>query len=71
MALFNDAFTKRRYLIPPDGFYEWQKLDAKNKKASAIEPADDSMFAFAGLWERWRDPETKEIFRSCTIDEHQ
>lgn len=25
------------------------------------------MFAFAGLWERWRDPETKEILRSCTI----
>jgi putative SOS response-associated peptidase YedK len=35
MALFNDAFTKRRYLIPADGFYEWQKLDAKNKKAFA------------------------------------
>jgi putative SOS response-associated peptidase YedK len=67
LATFKDAFAKRRCLIPADGFYEWQKLDAKNKQAFAIEPAADPMFAFAGLWERWRDPETKEILRSCTI----
>ena len=27
----------------------------------------DRVFAFAGLWERWRDPATQEVVRSCTI----
>jgi putative SOS response-associated peptidase YedK len=66
-APFKDAFAKRRCIVPVDGFYEWQKIDPKNKQAFAIEPADTPMFAFAGLWERWRDPATKEIVRSCTI----
>jgi putative SOS response-associated peptidase YedK len=64
---YKRAFVKRRCIIPADGFYEWQKLDAKEKQAFAIEPIDSPMFAFAGLWDRWRDPETREIVRSCTI----
>ncbi len=28
--------------------------------------ADGSLFAFAGLWERWRDP-ANEIVETCTI----
>ena len=28
--------------------------------------ADDSLLAFAGLWDRWRDPEGR-IVQSCTI----
>jgi putative SOS response-associated peptidase YedK len=27
---------------------------------------DDSLFAFAGLWDRWRDP-TDTVIESCTI----
>jgi putative SOS response-associated peptidase YedK len=27
---------------------------------------DDSVFAFAGLWERWRDP-TGDVVETCTI----
>lgn len=64
---FRDAYVSRRCLIPADGFYEWRKIDSKLKLPYAIEPRDNPMFAFAGLWERWRDPETKEIVRSCTI----
>jgi putative SOS response-associated peptidase YedK len=29
---FREAFEDRRGLVPADGFYEWQKLDAKNKQ---------------------------------------
>ena len=60
---FRSAFKKRRCLILADGFYEWQKTDS-GKQPYHIKMQDDSPFAFAGLWETWRDGE--EI-RSATI----
>jgi putative SOS response-associated peptidase YedK len=57
---------KRRCLIPADGFYEWKKIDPKIKQAYNIGMADDGLFAFAGLWDRWKDPDGKPI-ESCTI----
>jgi putative SOS response-associated peptidase YedK len=30
-------------------------------------PTGDEPFAFAGLWERWKDPASGEIIRSCSI----
>jgi putative SOS response-associated peptidase YedK len=62
---FRDAFRRRRCLLPADGFYEWQRV-GKERLPYAIVPAD-GMFAFAGLWERWKDPATGETVRSCTI----
>jgi putative SOS response-associated peptidase YedK len=55
-AAFREAMRKRRCLVPADGFYEWQKLSKKEKQPYNIGLADDSLFAFAGLWERWSDP---------------
>lgn len=55
-AAFREALRKRRCLVPADGFYEWQKLGHKEKQPYNIGMADDSVFAFAGLWERWPDP---------------
>ena len=43
-----------------------EKLDAKQKQPYAFGMADDSVFAFAGLWERWRDP-AGEFIETCTI----
>ena len=63
---FRDAMRQRRCLIPADGFYEWEKLDAKQKQPYAFGMADDSVFAFAGLWERWRDP-AGDFVETCTI----
>jgi putative SOS response-associated peptidase YedK len=62
---FRDAFKNRRCLIPADGFYEWRKTDG-GKVPYAIVPKD-GVFAFAGLWERWKDPASQEVVRSCTI----
>ena len=62
---FRDALRKRRCLIPADGFYEWKKL-AKTKIPYCFTMSDDSVFAFAGLWERWRSP-AGEAVESCTI----
>jgi putative SOS response-associated peptidase YedK len=64
---FREAFKSRRCLIPANGFYEWKKLDAKTKQPHAIVMKDRAMFAFAGLWERWKDKESGEVVRSCSI----
>jgi putative SOS response-associated peptidase YedK len=64
--IFRDAFERRRCLVPADGFYEWQKRDGKTQPY-AIVPAGDAIFAFAGLWERWKNPSDGSIVRSFTI----
>jgi putative SOS response-associated peptidase YedK len=53
-------------LIPADGFYEWRKT-AKPKLPFAIAMKDGRPFTFAGLWENWKDPESGEWLRTCTI----
>src|SRR6266702_1710132 len=52
---FREAFKRRRCLVPADAFYEWQKLDAKTKQPFAIAMKDGKPYAFAGLWEKWKD----------------
>lgn len=64
---FREAFAKRRCLILADGFYEWQPTGAKTKQPFLIRMADESPFAFAGLWERWTNKATGESIESCTI----
>jgi len=54
-ATWREPFKKRRCLIPADGFYEWASIDAKNKQPFAFRMSDDSPFAFAGLWDAWKD----------------
>ena len=55
---FRNALKDRRCLLLTDGFYEWKKLEAKNKQPYHIHRADRKPFVFAGLWERWsKDPE--------------
>ncbi|MDQ5826786.1 MAG: SOS response-associated peptidase [Chloroflexota bacterium] len=60
---FRKAFRNHRCLVLADGFYEWQKT-ANGKQPYYIRMEDDSPFAFAGLWERWKNG--SEV-RSATI----
>ena len=69
---FREAFEKRRCLVPADGFYEWQKLPVPGSKKPRKQPwflqhADGAPFVFAGLYERWWDPETNLRLFSFTI----
>ena len=63
---FRTALRKRRCLILADGFYEWQKLGGKQKRPMRITLKSEEPFAFAGLWETWKNPEG-ELIKSCTI----
>jgi putative SOS response-associated peptidase YedK len=66
---YRDALLRRRCLIPAGGFYEWQRGDGDTPLPYFIHPADQSVFAFAGLWETWRDPQAPDAapLRTCTI----
>jgi len=52
---FREAIKFRRCLVPADAFYEWQKLDPKNKQPFAIAMKNGEPYALAGLWEMWKD----------------
>ena len=62
---FRDAFRSRRCLVPADGFFEWQKARG-GKQTFHLTLEDGTPFAFAGLYELWRDAEERWI-RSFTI----
>jgi putative SOS response-associated peptidase YedK len=62
---FRSALKRRRCLVVADGFYEWKK-DGKSKQPMYITLKDGRPFAFAGLWEVWRNPKD-ELIKTCTI----
>ena len=62
---FRNALQRRRCLVLADGFYEWQKV-GKGKRPMRIVLKSGEPFAFAGLWESWRNPDGETV-RSCTI----
>jgi putative SOS response-associated peptidase YedK len=62
---FREAFKLRRCIIPSDGFYEWQRTDGR-KQPFFFHMLDHHQFGFAGLWDRWQNPEG-EVIESCTI----
>jgi putative SOS response-associated peptidase YedK len=68
---FRRAFTRRRCLLPADGYYEWQRPDGTEsdtpggKGKAAKQPyfifrEDGGPLAFAGLYELWRDASLPE-----------
>ena len=62
---FREPFKSQRCLIPADGFYEWVR-NGKAKQPYCFEVNDGQIFAFAGLWDRWTNPQGESI-ESCTI----
>ncbi|WP_226003938.1 SOS response-associated peptidase [Natrinema salinisoli] len=55
---FREAYERRRCLVPADGFYEWvETVDGKQPYRVCFE--DESVFAMAGLWERWEPTTTQ------------
>jgi putative SOS response-associated peptidase YedK len=52
---FRDALNSHRCLIPADAFYEWKKI-GNAKQPYCFEVNEGALFAFAGIWDRWKDP---------------
>ncbi len=56
---YKTALRTRRCLVPADAFYEWRQNG--DKVPYRIYLKNSRLFAFAGLWDRWRTPEGSEI----------
>lgn len=52
---YRTSMTKRRCLLPADGWFEWRR-DANGKQPFYMTRGDGSSLAMAGLWSVWRDP---------------
>jgi putative SOS response-associated peptidase YedK len=63
---FRGAFRKRRCVVPADGFYEW-KTDGKLKRPYFIRFRGDEPFAFAALWEDWRNADGEVVPTFCLL----
>lgn len=59
---FRTPFKRRRCLVVADSLYEWQKrADSKTKQPMRILLRDESVFGFAGLWDRWTAPDGSDV----------
>ena len=66
-AMWRRPFEKRRCLVLADGFYEWQKIDPKTKRPFAYTLSNGEPFAFAGLWDAWKDPANGEWLQTFAV----
>jgi len=62
---FRDPMKFRRCLIPADGFYEWARNGA-SKQPYCFEVNEGELFAFAGIWDGWRDSNGNWV-KTCSI----
>lgn len=63
---FKRPYQRMRCLIPANGFYEWQQL-GKEKIPYYIRCLDQELFAFAGLYEKWKPADAEKTLYSYTI----
>ncbi len=62
---FRRPLAARRCLVPANGFYEWQRSE-EGKIPHYIFLRDTDSFAFAGLYEIWKD-DADNVLRTYTI----
>lgn len=56
----------KRCLVLADGFYEWENIDGQ-KLPYRFTLLGREVFAFAGLWSRWKDPLTNDPYETFTV----
>ncbi len=66
---FRKPVRGQRCLVPANGFYEWQRVTVGGKAVKQpyfIHLPDRELFAFAGIYDVWRDAQGQEV-RSYAI----
>jgi putative SOS response-associated peptidase YedK len=64
---FRDAFKRTRCLIPMSGYYEWQNTPGGKQPWYFTARDGSPILTAAGLWDEWKNPETGERLKSCTM----
>jgi putative SOS response-associated peptidase YedK len=64
---FRDAFKRSRCLIPVSGYYEWQNTPSGKQPWYFTAAGGAPVLTAAGLWDEWKNRETGERLKSCTM----
>lgn len=64
---FRNPMTRRRCLVPADGFFEWLGDVPGRKTPYFIERPDRGLFALGGIWEHWMGADGSEIETALII----
>lgn len=66
-ATWQEPIRHSRCLVPVNGFYEWRQ-GADGNEPYFVRPVDQDLFAFAGIYSSWTDPqgETRGTFAIVT-----
>ena len=64
---FRDAFKRTRCLIPVSGYYEWQDMPGGKQPWYFTARDGSPALTIAGLWDEWKNRETGERLKSCTM----
>jgi putative SOS response-associated peptidase YedK len=60
------SVSVRAITLPASGYYEW-KTTPTGKQPYYFTASDGAPLTMAGLWEEWKDIETGEPLKSCTM----
>lgn len=63
---YRKAITNKRCLVLADGFFDWRLFKGK-KYPYYIYLKSKEAFAFAGIWEQWKNPETSRSVKTFSI----
>ena len=63
---YKNLINKNHCLVIADGFYEW-RLEENKKKRYLIQKDDKKLFAFAGIWDSWKNKDNGEMINSFSI----
>ncbi len=64
---YRGLIESHRCLILADGFYEWAADSSGRRRPIRFTVDGGRLFAFAGLWSSWLDPQTDEWIDSAAI----
>ena len=64
---FRGPFKRTRCLIPVSGYYEWQDTPVGKQPWYFTARDGSPALTVAGLWDEWKNPETGELLKSCTM----
>lgn len=63
---FRNSIRERRCIVPADGFFEWMNVRGR-KYPHFIYLKGREIFSMAGIWSKWRDPESSSLFQTYSI----